>query len=181
MQPWTLLYTHKHGRTQCPKNIKYQLLWSILTTDIRTRSKTGFTSSLRLSIWKKTLFSNRKLLKMTAEEADLDVPEDTDSCQPPAAPQPPYRLWEAVIPFPGRLACLANLSQCLRVNLTSWRAYWSASWHDWRGVLFCYLAAASLKSFFKQGDDTPGSAKDIQISVSPCLVSRYSWYRGKSQ
>lgn len=41
-----------------------------------------------------------------------------------------YHL-HVVIPFACRLACLANLSQCLCVNLTSWQAHWSASKMTW--------------------------------------------------
>lgn len=51
-------------------------------------------------------------------------------CQPTVTTQPSYRLC-VVIPFPIRLACLANLSQCLHVNLTSWQAHWSATKMTW--------------------------------------------------
>lgn len=44
--------------------------------------------------------------------------------------QPSYRPC-VVTPFPVRLACLANLPQCLHVNLTSWQAHWSASKMTW--------------------------------------------------
>lgn len=85
---------------------------------------------------------------------------------PSVSHQPPCCLHTiscVVTPFPVRLACLANLPQCLHVNLTSWQAHWSASrWHDWQGALFCNLAAAFLKSLLS-GWQRPGSAKEGQM------------------
>lgn len=79
------------------------------------------------------------LFQITAEEPDLDLYTKTNSVAVSHLAAFIQSLC-VVTPFPGRLACLANLSQCLHVNLTSWQAYWSPSKMAWlaRGSIFLF-------------------------------------------
>lgn len=110
----------------------------------------------------------------------------------PPAPLYSASVWSNSISW--QTACLANLPQCLHINLTSWQAYWSASKMTW-------LATGSILVFGRTNPEVPfnwvtcpclsqSSPKKRQSSLSD-LVSRYilmnemktmmkDWQRGRA-